>query len=519
MGAVVRERAREQPDRRIVRFADAAVTYGELDARSDRVAAALAAAGMQHGDRAAVLLPNGVQFLDTWVGMAKLGMVEVPLHTSLRGDPLRHALRLSGCRLAVVDAPLVERVAAAADGLPDLRTLVVVGDGPAGDAGDLEVVGFDDFVASGPPNPPDVDVSTYDRSAILFTSGTTGPSKGVVLTHSANVRLARSVSGAAGLRAGDVLFTTFPLFHVAARYVSTLAAMLIDAEVVIRQKFSASRFWEDCAAEGVTAIHYLGSLLTILLKQPEKPGDRDHAVHTAYGAGAPLPIAEAFEARFGLRLFELYGMTETGMVTMNREGAYKPGSCGTILDDCEVEIHDDDDHPLAPGEVGEIVARPSLPHIMIEEYVGMPEETLAAFRNLWFHTGDLGTFDEDGYLHFVGRKKDAIRRRGENVSAFEVETVLEDHPAVAEVAVIGVPDDISGEEVLALIVARSEIDPVALLDHCQARLPYYAVPRYVRFVETLPRNLSQRVEKHALRAEGVTAETWDREQHGYQLVR
>ena len=212
-------------------------------------------------------------------------------------------------------------------------------------------------------------------------------------------------------------------------------------------------------------------------------------------------------------------MTETGMVTMNREEAYKPGSCGTILDDCEVEIHDDEDHALPPGEVGEIVARPSQPHIMIEEYVGMPEETLAAFRNLWFHTGDLGTFDEDGYLHFVDRKKDAIRRRGENVSAFEVETVLEDHPAVAEVAVIGVPDDISGEEVLALIVPRSAIDPVALLDHCQTRLPYYAVPRYVRMVETLPRNTSQRVEKHQLRAEGLTDDTWDREAHGYQLVR
>lgn len=521
LGEVVRHRARTQPERRVVRFPGRPVTYAELDDRTERMAAALAGVGLAKGDHAAVMLPNGPAFLDAWIGMAKAGVVEVPLHTASRGDGLRHALHLTRARLVVVAADLVDRLAAVADDLPDLRTVVVVGDAAGVEVPGAEVVDLETFLASGTPAAP-VELSPFDTSVVLFTSGTTGPSKGVVMSHRANFRLARTMSAAAGFRPGEVLFTTFPLFHVAARYVSTLAAMLVDGEVVIRERFSASRFWEDCAAEGVTAIHYLGSLLTILLKQPERPVDRDHGVRLAYGAGAPAPIAEAFESRFGLRLYELYGMTETGAVTMNRDGAYKPGTCGTVLDDCEVAIHDEHDRPLPPGQVGEICVRPKEPSIMITEYIGMPEATVAAFRNLWFHTGDRGWFDEEGYLHFSGRQKDAIRRRGENVSAFEVESVLEDHPDVAECAVLGVPDEISGEEVLAWVVLKdgATVEPAALLDHCQERLPYFAVPRYVAWADALPRNTSQRVEKHVLRERGLPpAHAWDREAHGYELRR
>ncbi len=526
MGGVVRARAREQPDRVAVRLlgsAGEAVTYGALDARSDRAAAAFAGLGLRRGDNAAVMLDNSPAFLDAWIGLAKLGVVEVPVNTAYRGNLLAHVLAQTACRVAVVGAAYVERLAEVAPRLPALTHVLVAGpaDGSPPEVPGKATAWFSQVLAGAPAAPPPLEVGDAEPSVVLYTSGTTGPSKGVVLSHRANVRLARTISAASGFAPGEVLFTAFPLFHVAARYVSVLAAMLVDGEVVLAERFSASRFWDDCRAHRVTAIHYLGSLLTLLLKQPERPGDRAHAVRLGYGAGAPEPVWEAIESRFGIRLYELYGMTETGVVTMNREGAYRRGTCGTVLDDCEVAVVDDRDEPLPPGAQGEIVVRPREPATMITEYLALPEATLAAFRNLWFHTGDLGVLDGEGYLRFTGRSKDAIRRRGENVSAFEVETAVEEHDAVEACAVVGVDDAISGEEILAVVTVKPghALSAPALLDHLQPRLPHFAVPRYVRFVAALPRTPSQRVEKYKLRAEGLAKGTWDREAEGYEVRR
>lgn len=530
IGDLVRSRAAAHPDVAAITIspdgadvtaAGEAISYAELDDRTEVMAAALARAGLDHGDRAAVMLPNGPSFVHTWIGMAKAGVVEVPLHTASRGDGLVHALGLTGAGLAVVDATGLDRLEEVADRLPSLRTVVVTGDGPLpASIGGADVVSLSAFTDGVSPGPR-VDVADTDPSVVLFTSGTTGPSKGVVLSHRANTRLAATVGAGAGFTTGEVLFTTFPLFHVAARYVSTLAAMLVEGRVVIRERFSASRFWAQCAEEGVTAVHYLGSLLTMLLKQPAREVDTTHGVRVGYGAGAPLPVAEAFTARFGVPLHELYGMTETGAVTMNRAGAMRLGTCGTAMPDCEVAVVGADDRPVAPGEVGEIVTRPATPHTMIERYEGMPEATVAAFRNLWFHTGDRGSLDADGFLTFVGRQKDAIRRRGENVSAFEVEVVLEDHPSVAGSAVVGVPDEISGEEILAWLelAEGASLDVPDLLEHCQRRLPHFAVPRYVAVVDTLPRNTSQRVQKHLLKGDGLPDDVVDREAIGWVLQR
>jgi carnitine-CoA ligase len=518
--AILRQRVAERPDHVVIRFPDTSVTYAGLADRSARVTSLFTGLGIAAGDRVAVMLRNGPDFVDVWFGLARLGVVEVPVNTALKGDLLAYILRQSGARAVVVDAEWVDRIVTVAPGLPELEHVLVVGARPEAVPGaalhDLHAA-----VAASPATDPAPHTDPYSRSVVLYTSGTTGPSKGVVLTHNANFRLCRTMSRATGFETGEVLFTAFPLFHVAARYVSVLGAMLVDGAIVVHDRFSASRFWDNCATEGVTAIHYLGSLLTMLLKQPETDHDRDHAVRLAYGAGAPLPVWQEVERRFGLRLFELYGMTETGAVTMNRDGAYRTGSCGTVLPDCEVEIHDDHDRPVPARVEGEIVVRPSEPHIMIEEYLGMPEATLAAFRNLWFHTGDRGHFDEDGFLWFAGRQKDALRRRGENVSAYEVEVVVADHPDVLSCAVIGVDDEISGEEVMVVAVPRPDVtlDPVNLLDHCQERLPHFAVPRYVRITTELPMNTSQRVEKYKLRAEGVTPDTWDREEHEYEVRR
>lgn len=520
MGAIVAERAAEQPARRAVHFESVALTYAQWDRLGNQVANALASAGLAAGSRVAVMLANQPEFLAAWLGVARAGLVEVPVNTAYKGDLLAYLLEHAQCEALIVDARWTNRVAAVLDELRSLRTVIVVG-GDGADLGHIPVAPWQEVVGGASTDAPDVRVDPEDVAAILYTSGTTGPSKGVVLTHASNFILARSVADIMDYGPSDVVFNAFPLFHVNARYSGVLPVMLADGESVIHSRFSATGFWDTCRAHGVTAFNYMGALLMMLYKQPERPDDADNPVRRAYGAPAPVTIYEDFERRFGLQLVEVYGSTEAGTVTVNSVDSFRVGSCGRPVPYYEVRIHDEHDRPLPPGEVGEIVVRPREPHALFERYHGMPEETLSAFRNLWFHTGDRGRTDADGYFYYVDRTKDAIRRRGENISSWEVEKVVTSHESVAEAAAVGVPSELTEEEVLIVVVATPghQIDPVALLDLCQQRLPHYAVPRYVRIAQELPKTPSQRVEKFRLRAEGLAPGTWDREEHGYEVHR
>jgi carnitine-CoA ligase len=447
------------------------------------------------------MLDNGREAIEAWFGMTYAGIVEVPINTAFKGDVLAYMLNQAECKAIITRPELVERIET------DL-TILVVGDS------------YDEALAAARPEPTGHVASPHDPAAILFTSGTTGPSKGVVLSHNANVRLCRNVSEIMGYERDEVLFTAFPLFHVNAKYTTVLPALYVGGEVVMRRRFSASRFWDICREEGVTAFNFMGALLMMLHKQPPKPGDRDHKVSKAYGAPAPVTIFEEFQERFGVRLVEVYGSTELGTATGNTVHDYKVGSCGVPAPHYEVEIHDEHDNPLPPGTEGEICVRPKEPDVMIQSYYRMPEATLQAFRNLWFHTGDRGRMDEEGRFYFVDRMKDAIRRRGENISSWEVEKSIDAHDAVQEAAVIGVPSELTEEEVLAVVVLKPgrELTPEALLDHCQQRMAHFAVPRFVRFADALPKNHSQRIEKYRLR-EVSLAGAWDRDAHGYVVRR
>jgi crotonobetaine/carnitine-CoA ligase len=523
MPALVAARAAARPDHAVVRLEDRVLTYGQLDGRAGRLAAALAGLGLAPGDKVAVMLPTGAEALEAWVGLTRAGLVEVPINTAYKGDLLAYLLDQADCRAMIVAAEWVERVAAIAPGLETLRHVVVVGEG-GGEVPGRARVRYEELLgaaAAAGREPPAVDARPEDAAVILFTSGTTGPSKGVVLTHEANFRLARNVCELMRYEPGEVLFTAFPLFHVNARYTTVLPAMLLDGTAVVHRRFSASRFWDICREEGVTAFNFMGALLVMLHKQPERPDDADHRVRKAYGAPAPVTIYEDFERRFGVRLVEVYGSTELGTATMNTFDEVRVGSCGRPSPYYEVEIHDEHDRAVPPGVEGEIVVRPREPHVMFEEYYRMPEATLRAFRTLWFHTGDRGWRDEDGWFTFVDRMKDAIRRRGENISSWEVEKVLDAHPEVQESAVVGVPSELTEEDVLAVVVPApgSELTPEALLDHCQERMAHFAVPRYVRFVDALPKTPSQRIEKYLVREEGLAPGTWDREEHGYVVRR
>jgi crotonobetaine/carnitine-CoA ligase len=365
-----------------------------------------------------------------------------------------------------------------------------------------------------------VDVSPKDPAGIIYTSGTTGVSKGAVCPHNFFLHQAKLVAELRDLDSQDILYTFLPLFHINAQVFTVLTALLNDAQVVLSDRFSASTFWDEIRKCGATQFNYLGAVMTILAKQEPKENDHDNPVRIAFGAACPPDVMKQVEERFGFVCLEGFGMTEIGIVVHDDMNARRTGSCGRVLGEYyEVQLVDDDDMEVGVGDIGEIVVRPKKPSLVMTEYYRMPDKTLEAYRNLWFHTGDYARKDEDGYFYFVDRKKDAIRRRGENISSFEVEKVINTHPQVLECAVFAVPSELGEDEVKANVVLK-ENQTLAferLIEFCSERMAHFAVPRYVEFVSELPKTPTNRIEKYRLRELGITENTWDREKAGIKI--
>ncbi|WP_458413486.1 AMP-binding protein [Schinkia sp. CFF1] len=522
-GKIVEYRANENPKARFVRFQNVDLTYGQFHQAGNKMANVIKSLNLSKGQKCAVMLPNSPEFLTAWLGLARLGVIEVPINTSYRGDLLQYILNKAECQAIVISSQWVERIEQISDALTHLRHVIVVGNDYESETLPSPILchSFETLMANVCDDPVDVDIKPSDPSLILFTSGTTGPSKGAILCHRANFSLAETCCDLMNYSAEDRFFTVFPLFHVNARYATILPALLAGADVVMHERFSASKFWDICRAEQITTFTYMGSLLTILMKQPERSDDAENPVRQIQGAPVPLEIYEDFEKRFNIKITEAYGSTEVGLAMVNRAETFRLGSCGKAVPIYEVEIHDENDNPCPIGEVGEIVVRPREANVLFSGYYGMPEATVETWKNLWFHTGDRGQMDEDGYYYFVDRKKDVIRRRGENISSYEIERVINTHPKIKEAALVGVPSELSEEEVLAVVVLREGefLEPEELLDFCQPRMAYFAVPRYIRYVKEFPRTPSQRIEKYKLRAEGITSDTWDRERVGYKILK
>jgi crotonobetaine/carnitine-CoA ligase len=510
LGAFTAQMAEAMGDAQLVDCEGERLSYGQLHERSTRFATALHELGVRKGDRVAIMMSNRLEFLYAWFGIATLGAIEVPVHNAARGLGIQHVLATAGASVLIIEEAFAPFIAEHLAALPEIHHVVVLGAGPLLAK---PVVDFADLLAT-PARQLDIDVRPEDPSVILFTGGTTGPPKGVVLTHNANLHVAISVRDLMQYTEDDVLFSVFPLFHVNAKYTSLLAAMVCRARLVIRQRFSASGFWDTCRKEGVTTFNFMGAMLTMLYKQPERPDDAQHPVRRCFGAPAPEAIFEPFERRFGVEIIDCYGMTEVGVAVWNIPGACRPGSCGKPVPWYEVELHDENDQPVTePGAPGEICIRPRKPHIMIERYWGADEYTIAQFRNLWFHTGDRARSDEDGYIWFLDRTTDSIRRRGENVSSWEVEQAVSADPRAQEAAAYGVASELGEQEVMVAVVPKPgmAIEPGALIESLTDRLPRFAIPRYVRVISELPKTHAQRIQKYRLREEGITPDTWDRE--------
>jgi carnitine-CoA ligase len=455
------------------------------------------------------MMGNVPEFLVAWFAILRLGAIEVPVHSAYRGPLLQHILGESGARVLICEGAFVERLGGV--DAPALERLVVYGDYASDSAGLPPVVGFEEAV-TGPALDGAPAVGATDVSCILYTSGTTGPSKGAVLTHRANLQLARANLAFMEYGPGDVLYTAFPLFHVNAKFTSVISSLMCGARLVCDERLSVSRFWETMREHGVTSFNYMGTMLAMIAKQPPGPGDRDHEVTRAYGGGSDASLWKVFDERFGVRVHEHYGMTEIGIATWNTATVRRAGSCGRAVPYFDVRLAGEDGIEVPDGETGEIQVRPRHPDTMFREYWARPDATIAATRDLWFHTGDRAWRDEDGFFFYVDRVKDSIRRRGENVSSWEVESVVSAFPGVVEAAAYGVPSDLGEDDVMIAVVLEpgAELDLEGLVAHCAERLAYFAVPRYVRLIDELPKTPSQRVQKFRLREDGVTAATIDR---------
>ncbi|MFP3566416.1 AMP-binding protein [Paraburkholderia sp. SIMBA_030] len=522
IGRIIEDKARRQPYREVFQFRDRVISYEQLNLFVNRVANGFIALDIRPEDKVALMLSNRAEFLLAWFALNRIGAVCVPINIALKGAGLAYQIDQADCVALVAEEDFFAALGAISDQLPKLRHSIVVTDQHAVrlDAWPgIENLRFDDLLTR-PETTPDITVDFRSLATISYTSGTTGLSKGVMMSHhywyeiwSEAVRYARYTED-------DVLYTGLPFFHTSA-HGTTGPAILTGAKAVLVERFSASRMLDDCRRWGCTSAKYIGGMVSILMKQQASVEDADNPLRLMVGAAAPKHLWHAFEKRFNTRLLELYGMTECSSALVNPFDARKPGSCGKAGTGYDVQLVDDHDNAVPPGQVGELVARPQRPHLGTTGYYRNPDATLELFRNLWIHTGDLATQDEDGYFFFVDRKKQALRRRGENISSFEVEAVISAHPAVVESCVVGVPSELGEDDVKAVIVLKPGhvVTEAELMDWCEPRLAYFAIPRYVAFRATLPKTPSERVEKYRLRNEGVTADCWDREQSGRVLRR
>jgi carnitine-CoA ligase len=502
--------------RRLVQSGDTGWSFAGAVDLAARSAGRLLEAGIRQGDRIALMCENRPEFIEIFLGAAWLGAILVPINTASRGLQLRHILENSGAKLMVIEAALLDALEHV--GLESLRVEAVwVIDRPAAGAAlpprARPLPPLADPVAAAPTRPA-------DTLAILYTSGTTGPSKGVCCPHAQFFWWGVNTAHLLDVRGDDVLCTPLPLFHTNALN-TFFQALITGATAVFEDRFSASGFWKTLAAREATVTYLLGAMVPILLSRPPDEAERQHRVRIALAPGVPGHFHAEFARRSGMALLDGYGSTETNFVIGTPIADARPGTMGRIFEGFAARVVDGEDNEVPDGTAGELVLRAEAPFAFATGYFGTPDKTVEAWRNLWFHTGDRVIREPDGYFRFVDRLKDAIRRRGENISSFEVEQVLLSHPEIATAAAYPVRSELAEDEVMAAIVRQpgSGLDEVAIVRFCETRMPYFAVPRFLEFVETLPATENGKIQKYKLRERGITERTWDREKAGITIKR
>jgi crotonobetaine/carnitine-CoA ligase len=505
-----------KPDQDYVYFADDGTRwcYRELRERVLRYANGLQQLGVKQGDFVLTWLPNGPHAVQAFLAINYLGAVYVPINTGYRGGMLQHVIAKSGAELMIADARLIDRLAAI--DLGRLQGLAVIGKTTA-EMPSLELLPEETLTeARGEPKPLLRPIEPWDTHAVIYTSGTTGPSKGVLSSYIHTYEFIRVLKH---FGPGDCQFANLPLYHATGMY-AVYSMLMHGGKVCVADGFHTDTFWTTVNKYGVTTVGLLGVMMQFLLKAPATPHDRDNSLRTCMVV--PLDDdALRFSERFGVDVYTVYNMTEMSGPLYAGPNPKVSGTCGRVRPGMEVRLVDENDIEVAPGQDGELIVRTDMPWAMSHGYHNDPEATARAWRNGWFHTGDVLRRDATGNFFFVDRLKDTLRRRGENISSFEVEKEIAVHPDVREVAVVGVPSALGEDDVMAVIapVAGRRIDPAAIIEFLRPRLAYYMVPRYIRFMDALPKTPTQKITKQQLREEGVTADTWDRERAGIVIKR
>ena len=499
--------AAEDPERPFVIDEAGTLSRAETALLAREMAGAFGKIGIQKGETVAIMLDNRRELLASWFGLGCRGAIEVPISPASVGEHLIHMLNHSQCETAVVQSDYVMRLDEVADRLERLRRLIVVGDAATSrfqtvpwlelqtDHGDARLA----------------NVRYSDPVAVLYTSGATGAAKGAVVSHGHHYTNGHQPTALFDLGPDDMIYVCLPLHHNMAQGYGVWVAIVSGATLRLARRFDAEAFWPDVRAHQATVFPFVGAMLILLAKRPELADDRDNPLRVGFGVPIPAALHEPFEERFDLRLVHCYGSTEATIVAWQNVDDRVVGSVGPVLPGYDVAILDDDDQPLGAGEVGQICTRPHDAYSMFSGYFREPDRTAAAFRNLWFHTGDRGWIDETGNLWFSDRMGDVIRRLGESVSSWQVEQVVLAHPAVQLTAAFGVPSELIEEEVMVAVVRRDGFDLTAaeLRDWCAARLPRYATPRFIEFVGSLPMTPTGKIEKFKLKERGVSDATDD----------
>ena len=501
-------------------------SYKEIDTRSSRLAQGLTGLGIQPGETVLVMLPDIADYIVIWCALSKFGGIEVPVNAHYRGNLLAYLINDSLAETILIDQRFLSRLVGVQDDLERLRRVVVVPD--AGSAGpdpvdDLsrkfEILSYPDLYAETEYDGPGP--AYHDLMGVLYTSGTTGPSKGVTMTHAHAYEYALGVSEMLELGEHDLYGAHLPLFHIAGQFATVYASCIAGATAVLTTAFSPRRYWEEINAHGITCTFLLGAMANFLYAQPRTDKDANNTIDRVLMVPL-IPEVEDFKKRYGCRVSTTWGGTEMNCPTRSGFDLADNRSCGRVLEDrYEVRIVDRMDREVPDGTPGEALVRTRIPWITTNGYWNHPEWTVSLFRNQWIHTGDMLMRDDEGNLYFIDRIRDAIRRRGENISSMEVENEINAHPAVLECAVIPVDSRETEQEVMAVVVPGDgeRVEPEALISYLETRMAYFMVPRYIDIVDTLPKTPTGKIQKFVLREKGITETTWDRVAAGRTVKR